>query len=118
MPRCHQMKISNYYSTLRKTRRIKNKQQNQLIKQRQGSLNGFRIIQKVDEVLLEMMEAISEACETNPKLSVSIATEDKTLQAELANAYQQFGINKIEAGENAGLDDEDEEPPMATWEKI
>jgi hypothetical protein len=29
----------------RKTRRIKNKQQNQLIKQRQGSLNGFRIIQ-------------------------------------------------------------------------
>ena len=31
----------------RKTRRIKNKQQNQLIKQRQGSLNGFRIIQNM-----------------------------------------------------------------------
>ena len=29
----------------RKIRRLKIKQQNQLIKQRQGSLNGFRIIQ-------------------------------------------------------------------------
>jgi hypothetical protein len=40
----HKMIMIKCFLKRRKTRRIKNKQQNQLIKQRQGSLNGFRII--------------------------------------------------------------------------
>ena len=45
LPRCHPMRMIKLLLKRRKTRRLKIKQQNQLIKQRQGSLNGFRIIQ-------------------------------------------------------------------------
>jgi hypothetical protein len=71
-----------------------------------------------DDQLKEMMSAVLDACDKNPKLSVNFAAPDKAQQAQLTRAYRDAKVDRHENSFETDDDDDSEISIAELWQTV